>query len=52
MANCFDYFETVASQMKSPMLLPGTVSNDVIRVSVVIKSGHSHMFREKKKKGQ
>lgn len=44
--DCFDSFETITSQIKCPDedSLPGTISNDVIRVFEVIKSGHSCMF--------
>lgn len=50
--DCFDSFETITSQIKCPDedSLPGTISNDVIRVFEVIKSGHSCMFWEKKEK--
>ena len=37
----FGYFKAAVSQVESPMLLPGTVSNDVINASTVIKTGHS-----------
>ena len=37
----FGYFKAVVSQMESPVVFPGTVSNDVISASTVIKTGHS-----------
>lgn len=45
----FDYFEPFASQIGSAILLPGIVfATKIIRVSRVMKSGHSNVLREGK----